>query len=142
AGVGPTSSPGRIECHEVRMTRSLLFPCLGFTCLAIALPTQPAAAAPLQFNRDVRPLLLDKCFQCHGPDNAHREADLRLDDEQNAKLSRGGSFVIAPGKPQASMLVERITSDDEYLRMPPAESGKQLSAKEIAVLRQWIAEGA
>jgi cytochrome c553 len=130
----------RNECREVCMfvpNRSL-----GLAIGLWTLVSLPAAAAPLEFNRDVRPILSDKCFQCHGPDNAHREAELRLDDEQNAKRSRDGSYAIAPGKPQQSLLIERITSTDDDLRMPPAESGKKLSAREIAVLRQWIAEGA
>jgi hypothetical protein len=114
----------------------------GLALAWFALATLPSLGAPLEFNRHVRPILSDKCFQCHGPDNAHREADLRLDDEQNAKQSRDGNYVIAAGKPEQSMLIERITSSDESMRMPPSESGKSLSAKEIAVLKQWVSEGA
>jgi mono/diheme cytochrome c family protein len=92
---------------------------------------------PIDYNRDIRPLLSDRCFFCHGPDRNHREADLRLDDEEAAK-----EWVIVPGKPEESELITRVTSDDESTRMPPAESGKELSAEEIDLLRRWIEQDA
>ncbi len=91
----------------------------------------------IDYNRDIRPILSDKCFFCHGPDASHREADLRLDDENIAK-----EWVIIEGKPLESEVIRRITSEDESERMPPVESGKKLSAKEIQLLRDWIAQGA
>jgi mono/diheme cytochrome c family protein len=96
----------------------------------------------LNYNRDVRPILSDKCFACHGPDATHREADLRLDDEASAKGDRGGYAAIVASNPEESELIRRITSDDEAERMPPPESGKDLTAAEIETLRRWIAEGA
>ncbi|MBD3673085.1 MAG: DUF1553 domain-containing protein [Planctomycetaceae bacterium] len=99
-------------------------------------------AGEIEFNRDIRPILSDKCFACHGPDANHREADLRLDERENAIQSRDGHRVITPGKPTMSELVARITADDEFTVMPPPESGKPLSKEEIEILKQWIAEGA
>src|SRR5688572_15149056 len=103
-----------------------------------ALRAAPGTTAEIDFNRDVRPILSDKCFACHGPDAAHREADLRLDVGQSAL----GSGTIAPGKAADSPLVQRITAADEAQRMPPPDSGKELSTAEIDTLTRWIAEGA
>lgn len=105
---------------------------------------QPSAVAEdvPNFNRDVRPLLSDRCLSCHGPDADHREADLRLDDAESALADRGGYRVIAPGNPAGSALIERITSTDPDLRMPPPESGKTLSPSETDTLRRWIESGA
>ena len=97
------------------------------------------AAAPVEFNRDVRPILSDKCFACHGPDESHREAELRLDVRDDALADRGGYQAVVPGKPDESELIKRITTDDEDLRMPPGSTGKSLSARDIEVLRVWIA---
>ncbi|MCB9936800.1 MAG: PSD1 domain-containing protein [Planctomycetaceae bacterium] len=99
-----------------------------------------ASAEPprdIQFNRDVRSILSDKCFACHGPDGNKREAELRLDDEQSAKES-----AIVPGKPDESELLRRILSDDPDERMPPGSTGKTITEADAAILRQWIAEGA
>ena len=98
----------------------------------------PAAAAePIDFKRDIRPILSDKCFACHGPDAEHREADLRLDERESAVASS-----IVPGKAGESELIARITTDDPDLIMPPHDTGKKLSAKEIRLLKQWIDSGA
>lgn len=94
----------------------------------------------LDFNRDVRPILSDKCFSCHGPDEHGRKADLRLDIERNAKDS--DFIAIVPGKPDESEMIFRIHSDDEDEVMPPPEIGKPLTVKEKKVLEQWIKEGA
>ena len=99
-------------------------------------------AADVDFNRDVRPILSDKCFACHGPDEKHREAELRLDVEKSAKEDRGGYRVLTPGKPDQSDLVKRIISEDESERMPPKKSGKALTPAEIELLKQWVAQGA
>jgi hypothetical protein len=102
----------------------------------------PAAAAPIEFNRDIRPILSDKCFACHGPDSASREADMRLDIEEQAKADRGGYAAITPGDAAASAMIQRITSEDADERMPPADSGKSLTAAEIDLLKRWVDEGA
>jgi hypothetical protein len=96
----------------------------------------------LDFNRDVRPILSDKCFRCHGPDANHRQAELRFDDEASAKADRDGIRAIVPGDPEASELIARVTSTDDEVKMPPPDSGKQLSSGEIELLRRWIAQGA
>ena len=109
------------------------------TAAAACLVTLSAASsAPLSFNRDIRPILSDNCFSCHGPDASHRQADLRLDLRDDA-VAAGA---IVPGKPAESGLVSRIKSDDAGELMPPPESHKKLDAKQKEVLAQWIAEGA
>lgn len=105
-------------------------------CLLVATIAPPIGADEIDFNRDIRPILSDKCFQCHGPDAESREADLRLD------VRAGTLSVITPGEPDASDLHDRIVSTDPDVRMPPPASPKQLTQREIAKLRQWIAEGA
>lgn len=100
-------------------------------------PTPAMSADKLEYNRDIRPILSDKCFFCHGPDANHREADLRLDEEKIAKDS-----AIVAGKPEDSEVVHRITSQDESVKMPPKESGKTLTAAEMELIRNWIAQGA
>jgi len=95
------------------------------------------AAEPMLFNRDIRPILSEKCFFCHGPDANHREADLRLDLEAEAKTD-----AIVSGHADQSELISRILSDDSDAVMPPPESGKSLTADEINVLRRWVDEGA
>ncbi|MCG8650806.1 MAG: hypothetical protein MI861_13290, partial [Pirellulales bacterium] len=105
--------------------------------LVCSLMTMAADAQELSFNRDVRPILSDACFFCHGPDPAHREAGLRLDVEEDAK-----ELAIVPGKVEQSELVARITSDDEELLMPPPASGKRLTQQQQEILKRWIAAGA
>ncbi len=104
---------------------------------SLLLTSQAVAEKPIDFNRDVRPILSDKCFFCHGPDPTHREADLRLDVEKDAK-----DYAIVPGKPEASDVFQRIISTDADEKMPPEKSGKKLSSKEIAILKKWIEQGA
>jgi hypothetical protein len=107
-----------------------------------ALGEENKRPSAINYTRDVRPILSDKCFACHGPDANHREADLRLDEEASAKADRGGYAAIVASKPEESQLIRRITSEDESERMPPPETGKALTAAEIETLRRWIAEGA
>ncbi|MBI3861005.1 MAG: PSD1 domain-containing protein [Planctomycetia bacterium] len=101
-----------------------------------------AADAPVDFNRQIRPLLSDRCFRCHGPDGAQRKADLRLDSADGATAQRDGGAAIVPKDPAGSELIRRITSTDESEQMPPAEAGKPLSPEEIELLRRWIEQGA
>ena len=100
--------------------------------------------AALQFNRDVRPILSDKCFGCHGPDSGHRKAGLRLDIREEAiKAAKSGEIPLKPGSPEGSHLLERILSTDADEVMPPPEAKlPKLTKKEIETIRRWIAEGA
>lgn len=102
----------------------------------------PAPDRQVRFNRDIRPILADNCFQCHGPDQNQRKAGLRLDREQGAVADLGGRRAIVPGQPEASELIRRVTATDPEERMPPASTGKTLSPRQIELLRQWIAAGA
>ncbi len=113
---------------------------LGACLLA---PALRAADAPLNFNRDVRPLLSDRCFACHGPDEEDRQAGLRLDARETAIAQLdSGATAIVPHHAGSSELVARITSSDADTVMPPPEVGKPLTTEEAAVLRRWIEEGA
>lgn len=96
------------------------------------------SAEPLQYNRDIRPILAKNCFACHGMDANAREADLRL-DERSSALEMGA---IEPGQPEQSELVTRVESKDPDTVMPPPDSGHELKAEEISVLREWIQQGA
>ena len=102
-----------------------------------------AQESPVDFNREVRPLLSANCFFCHGPDSHQRKAGLRLDTEAGlrARLKKGGHAVV-PGKPGESRLVARITHSDPDERMPPPETGKVLKPEQIELLKRWIREGA
>ena len=100
-----------------------------------------ASTQAVQFNRDVRPILSSACFACHGPDNGNRKAELRLDTEAGLKISRdAGILPSSPG--ETGDLLDRITSDDPKLQMPPPASGHKLTRKQIAVLRRWVSQGA
>ena len=101
----------------------------------------PCAAQEVSFTRDVLPLLSDRCFRCHGPDEASREGDLRLDDREDVFRDRGGIAVVVPGAPERSELVRRIEAHDDD-QMPPRSSNLALSDDEVGLLRRWIAEGA
>ena len=105
-----------------------------------------AAAEKVHFNRDIRPILSDRCFQCHGPHAEDRKGDLRLDITdglEGALTRREDYFVIKPGEPYESELIWRISDDFEEDRMPPPEAHKPtLSEEEIGLFKQWILEGA
>ena len=96
----------------------------------------------IRFNRDVRPILSDKCWACHGPDEKTRQADLRLDTDEGAKTVRDGRAAIVSGDPAQSELVRRIRSSDPDEAMPPPKHPKQLTVAEKSVLEQWIKQGA
>lgn len=99
----------------------------------------------VDYNFHVRPILSDKCFACHGPDNNTREAGLRLDTEQGAYqalVETKGRHAIVPGRPDSSEAYVRIISDDELLRMPPASSNLALTSHEVKVIERWIQQGA
>ncbi len=119
---------------------------LGFTALGVlwsAPGMTVAAAQDVQFNRDIRPLLSDRCFYCHGPDEKNRKAGLRLDTFDGATKDRGGYSVITPGKPDESELLRRVTSHEAGEMMPPPSAKKAaVTPEEAALLRRWIEQGA
>jgi hypothetical protein len=96
----------------------------------------------VDFNRQIRPILSESCYQCHGPDVNKRKADLRLDVRDGLFQSAGGTTIVAPGKPDESELLARVSADDPELRMPPPKSGSPLAPEQIDLIRRWIAEGA
>jgi hypothetical protein len=98
--------------------------------------------ARLEYNRDIRPILADTCFKCHGFDKNTREADLRLDVRDAAVADLGGYAAIVPGNPDKSELWKRISTDDEDDVMPPKKEHRQLAARDKEILRQWIQQGA
>jgi hypothetical protein len=109
------------------------------TAVGALLVTSASAATPtLTYNRDIRPILSDNCFRCHGADKAARKAKLRLDDRDVA-IEKGA---IVPGKPDESELVSRIFNTNEDDVMPPSDSHKQLTAAQKEMLKRWVAEGA
>ena len=102
-----------------------------------------ANGPPVDFSRDVLPLLSDRCFQCHGPDATNRVSDLRLDQRESATNVKQGRGAVVPGNIGASELVRRITSSDPKIRMPPPASQRQaLTAEQVALLVKWVQEGA
>ena len=110
---------------------------IGIFLVAVAVAGSSPAEEKLQFNRDIRFILSDNCFLCHGPDKNRRQADLRLDIRSEAM----GQQAIVPGKPEESEVVARIYSTDADVLMPPPESNKKLSDEQKATIKRWIAEG-
>ena len=100
------------------------------------------AAEPINFSRQIRPILSENCIACHGPDEKGRKGKLRLDDEQDAKRDRKGDFVIMPGKPEQSELIKRIESTDPDDVMPPPKQHKTIPPAQLALLKEWIKQGA
>ena len=122
------------------MVRSVsLFIC---ACWFLAITGVDGAERAISYNRDVRPILSDNCFFCHGPDEKHREADLRLDVREEALAERDGVRAIVPGDPEKSELIYRLAPSDPEELMPPTKSHKVLSEREIDVLKAWVKQGA
>lgn len=116
-------------------------PLLTLALFALAIPSQPPTwADDISFTRDIRPILSNKCYKCHGPDEDARVTQMRLDTEQG--LFKSDDAPIRPGKLNKSILVERILSEDPDIQMPPAHANKNLTAEEIQLLTQWIKRGA
>jgi hypothetical protein len=117
---------------------------LALALVVILLPaTASRAADKVDFNRDVRPILAGKCFQCHGHDEGARKAKLRLDVRDVAiKPLKEGEIAIVPGKADHSELIKRITTDDDDDVMPPSKNSARLSPAQVATLRKWIDQGA
>src|SRR5689334_17427069 len=130
-----------IYCTDTAMFRAfLLVPaCLLWLPGPVAVPAQT-----VEFNRDIRPILSDKCFTCHGPDAANRKTKMRFDIESGAMITLGnGGHAIVPGDPGKSEMIRRITSENKAIRMPPAYMGREkLTDREIELIRRWIEQGA
>ncbi len=120
---------------------SQLFLSLCFVTLMVG-PGFGEESGVIRFNRDIRPILSDKCFACHGFDQKHRKADLRLDVAEGALLDLGGYAAIVPKNLEASEAWLRITSTDEDEVMPPPDSHKSLTAAQKITLKRWIEQGA
>src|SRR5437016_29509 len=127
-----------------------LYATILLSFLLLAYCSRPAQAQPvtatspkIDFNREIRPILTENCFKCHGPDPGARKAGLRFDVRAEAlKPVKSGAVPIVPGAPEKSAMVARITASDSQKRMPPAQTGKKLSSTQIESLRHWIAAGA
>ncbi|MEC8252106.1 MAG: PSD1 and planctomycete cytochrome C domain-containing protein [Planctomycetota bacterium] len=109
--------------------------------LAVAVVTGSASAQDVSFSRDVLPILSDRCFQCHGPDERARKAELRLDVREDLLRPRDGYAIVTPGAPEQSELIARITSEGDDV-MPPRHTKLDVTDAEVDVLRRWIAAGA
>ncbi|MFM1995683.1 MAG: hypothetical protein RLZZ111_70, partial [Planctomycetota bacterium] len=122
--------------------RPLALPTAAVLLAVLDIATASAVAAGISFNRDVRPILSDNCFACHGPAE-DRGGDLRLDVRDDAVADRGGYAAIVPGKPAESEILRRILSSDPDAVMPPPRAKKhKLSEQQLAILERWIEEGA
>src|ERR1043166_1726422 len=128
------------------MVQNVLLPVIAVALAALGSSTgatRKDALPKTDFNRDIRPILTENCFKCHGPDDGGRKAKLRFDLRAEAlKPAKSGSVAIVPGVPDKSELIARITATDLDDRMPPLKTGKKLTATQIETLRRWIAEGA
>ncbi|MFN3648166.1 MAG: PSD1 and planctomycete cytochrome C domain-containing protein [Armatimonadota bacterium] len=113
-------------------------------CAAVgAAPPKPKAAAPpVNFEREIRPILSENCFTCHGPDPGKRQGSLRLDRKQDLFTRRGPGAPVVPGKPAESRLWVRVAAANPAHQMPPPSSGKSLTPRQKELLRRWIAQGA
>ena len=129
-----------------RLSRVLSSPTVSLTAIigiCLAVPSPCFSAEPeIQFNRDILPILSDKCYHCHGPDEESREADLRLDILKGSTADLGGHAAIVPGKPELSELITRISHEDKGEVMPPPKANKNLTDKEKKLPSKWIAGGA
>ena len=111
----------------------------------LLLAARPACAAgpeKVDFARQVRPILAENCFECHGPDPRGRKGKLRLDSREDVFGDRGGYRLVVPGHPEDSELIARIASDEPDEVMPPPESRRQLTKAQVELLTRWVAEGA
>jgi len=116
---------------------------LALVCFAIANGHCLAAdGGSIDYNRDIRPLLSENCYACHGPDTAARKADLRLDRRDDAMRDRSGHAAIVPGQADDSTLIARVEDSDSKQVMPPPASGKVLKPEQVELLRRWVEGGA
>lgn len=115
----------------------------GLAILLCLAGTSHASDQKVEYTRDIRPILARNCLTCHGPDEEAREAGLRLDVRESVlSATDSGAIAVVPGDPAASELFRRMTTDDEFLRMPPTDTGHRLSPAEIELVQRWIEQGA
>ena len=125
------------------VARWVLFAALACGSQVVEAAPVSATAGPVQFNRDIRPILSEHCFSCHGPDVQKMKGGLRLDRREEAlKPAKSGKKAILPRDAAGSELVHRLLSDDVEELMPPPEAHKPLKPEQKALLQRWIAEGA
>ncbi len=131
-----------VSCHffTCLAKAATFFVCM--TCAAADVAAADRLPDRIQFNRDIRPILSDHCFACHGPDQNSREADLRFDTEAGLFGAEGEAGPVKRGELTESSLFHRITASDEAERMPPSEFGKDLNSEQIELLKRWIEQGA
>ena len=117
---------------------------IGFCCLVIAIEPASGDEGPsVDFDRQIRPILSDKCYACHGPNESSREGGFRIDLKESAIAEAdSGSQPIVPGDAMSSEVYARLVTDDDDLRMPPKDSGKSLTPAEIQLVQNWIDQGA
>ena len=113
--------------------------CVGLSGLSVALVV---AQKPVDFQREIRPILSDNCFSCHGPDESTRKANLRLDLHEGALAARRNGAPIVPGKPEQSLLYKKITEENPARRMPPLSTHKTLTDAQKETIKRWIEQGA
>ncbi|MCA9051576.1 MAG: DUF1549 domain-containing protein, partial [Planctomycetaceae bacterium] len=114
----------------------------GATVLFVAFFTAHLQATDrIDYQRDIRPILASRCWHCHGPDANARQGNLRLDQSESALAPRAHTAAVVPGDAGASLLVQRIDSNDDDLRMPPPDQPRQLTTEEKSTLRRWVTEG-
>jgi hypothetical protein len=114
----------------------------SLSTILLLIPSMEKAAAEVNFQREVRPILSDKCFACHGPDPSSRMVGMRLDLRETITAKRPNGTPVIPGDPEASLIIQRINAENPARRMPPAYSHRTLTDEQKETLRQWIAEGA
>src|SRR5215831_2951749 len=139
-----------LTCSDVPRRRSRALALFGSCCLLCVSTGRTSSALAgesndfkPEFDRDIRPILAENCYPCHGPDQNKRKAKLRLDRQEDAfKALPNGDFAIVPKNVTRSKVVERISAKDLDEVMPPAKSGKKLTTEQIALLVRWISHGA
>src|ERR1700676_113679 len=145
---GPPLPPEQIELIRKWIDEGAPGPDSTEPIVAGAVPANDMPAAhngaekPVDFNREIRPILSDSCFKCHGPEEKSRQGNLRLDSKENVFAERSGYRIIVPGSSTASRLYQKVSSKDDAFRMPPAWSGTGLTPKQIELFRRWIDQGA
>src|SRR4051812_30455718 len=118
------------------------FSSLSGLCFFAAVTSAGAAIRPLDFSRDIQPILSENCYQCHGQDAHAREAELRLDRKEGLYRTKEDVTVVKPGDTKRSELIERIFTSDKEDIMPPPKSHRSLTERQKAMLKRWVEEGA